>query len=160
MTSSLPLGFPHLWGSLKSRHYFYNQYSVGLKGQCLFPALRSSRLSQRISWPWSPEQEGNAISPIPSSTKALSICFSEMFALDSVWIPWACACMHCGPADGWLCFSWFPGCRRTSNNAVSSWCLSPQPVSQKVLPTNFQTTPFSVPSSLLQGLECHWSIKW
>lgn len=143
---------------------FYYQHSAGVKGRCPVLALRSSLMSL----------SENIVTLFPSTgrkyhfpallffffspQKSFFICFCEMFVsgqcLDSMSV-----CVRCSPAYGWLCYSWFPGCRQTSNSAVSSWCLSPQPISQSVLPINFQTAPFSVPSCLLQGLERHWSMK-
>lgn len=112
-----------------------------------------------MSWLCSSAQEGNTISPALSSKKSLSICFWAMFvsgqSLDSMSL---CVCALQSSSGVALLFltSWMP---ENLKQCCFLLMLISTTLSQNVLPINFLTALFLVPSFLFEGLELYWSKK-
>lgn len=108
---------------------------------------RMHAFSPRIYRLCSSAQEGNTISPALSLQKSLLICFPELLVSGPCLDSTHALCVHCGPAQGWLCLSWV---------FLEAVYFRPdaylQPRSQNVLPTNSVTASRSVPSSLFQWI--------
>lgn len=106
-----------------------------------------------------PAQAGNTVSPAPFLSFFLSFQKSHPSSPLEMFVPgWGLHSQHMRVRTA-VQPPWFPGHGRTSNGAVSSRCLSPQPTLRMPRPSAFKLHRFSVPSCLLQGLELYWSIK-
>lgn len=113
------LGVPHLLGLSEVKTLLLQSILSGTKGTVPIPCPLQLVSPEDIVTV-TPEQEGNAISPIPfqqshSPFVSLKCLLWTVFGFHE-----HVRVCHCGPADGWLCFSWFLDAGRTSNNAVSS----------------------------------------